>query len=249
MTMICVSLIDKTVSSLTASAKECKALGADLIEIRLDYIKEPVSIKTLKRLSQLHKADTPKTILTIRPTWEGGKFEGFEERRIDMLEDGIKLGFDYVDIELNMDELKRKQLIEKAKKNGVKTIISYHNFEKTPVWKEIFNLIKECANNGGDIAKLVFNNNSYSDALSILKACSAAHNLNYKFSVMGMGPLGHITRILAPALGCEMVYASLGVDKNVVEGQVDIKTLLEMWNILNFGKIKKGLEKSANINW
>jgi 3-dehydroquinate dehydratase len=66
---------------------------------------------------------------------------------------------------------------------------------------------------------------------------------------MGLGTFGHITRILSPAMGCEMVYASLAEDKKVIEGQVDVKTLLEMWNILNFGRIKKGLEKRANINW
>ena len=101
--------------------------------------------------------------------------------------------------------------------------------------------------NGGDIAKLAFNNNSYSDVLSILKACSAAHNLNYKFTVMGLGPLGYITRVLGPAIGCEMVYTSLAENKKVVEGQVDIKTLREMWNTLNFGKMKKKLDKKCSL--
>ena len=145
----------------------------------------------------------------------------------------IDIGFDYVDLELKIEDSRRDALITKAKENGVRTIMSSHDFERTPDWKKIVALINKCKNIGDHI-KLVFHNTSYVDSMNILKAGKAALAQNFKFSVMGMGPFGHITRILAPTIGSEFACASLKQDKEAVEGQVDIKTLLEMWEILEF---------------
>ena len=226
------SLIEKSISNLIDSADKCKSIGADLIEIRLDCLEEQLSINILKRVSEIKKNTGLPVILTLRPTWEGGNFSKFEERRIDILENGIELGFDYIDLELKTNESKRDELISKAKDAGVKTIVSYHNFEKTPAWKKVFNRIKDCANTGGDIAKVAFFNKSLEDAMNILKAGSAAKNLDYNFTVMGLGPFGHVTRILAPSIGCAIVYSAMADGKEAVEGQINLNTLKEIWNLM-----------------
>jgi 3-dehydroquinate dehydratase type I len=231
MTLICISLIENSAAKFTVAAGECKAKGADLVEIRLDYLTEPLSINVLKRLAKIKDETGLPEILTFRPAWEGGKFDKFEERRLDILEDGINLGFDYIDLELKTDQKKRDKLLKIAKEAGVTTIMSYHNYKLTPTWKEIFNKIKECEKTGCDIIKVVYFNNSLVDALNVLKAGSAAKNLNYKYTVMGMGPFGHITRILAPIIECELVYAAIEEGKEVYQGQIDIETLREFWSI------------------
>ena len=91
--------------------------------------------------------------------------------------------------------------------------------------------MKEIEKTGCDIIKVVYNAKSLLDALNILKAGSAAKNLEYRFTVMGLGPFGHVTRILAPIIGCEWIYAALEEGKEVVEGQIDINTLKELWSI------------------
>jgi 3-dehydroquinate dehydratase/shikimate dehydrogenase len=232
MSLICVSLMEKTISEITASADKCRSLGADIIEIRLDHFKEEPSFSTLEKLSKLNEITGLPLILTIRPTWEGGNFEEDEGQRLEILKGAIKTGFNYIDLEMKMDGKKRDTLIASAKKSGVKTIVSYHNLKGTPSWKEIFNQIKECADTGADIAKVVYYNKSLGDALNVLKAGSAAKNIDHNFTAMGMGPYGHITRILAPAIGCEIVYASLEEGKETSEGQIDVMTLKETWDIL-----------------
>ena len=104
MTLICISLIENSAAKFTIAAGECKAKGADLVEIRLDYLTEPLSINVLKRLAKIKDETGLPEILTFRPDWEGGKFDRFEERRLDIIENGINLGFDYIDLELKTDQ-------------------------------------------------------------------------------------------------------------------------------------------------
>ncbi|WP_455391992.1 type I 3-dehydroquinate dehydratase [[Eubacterium] cellulosolvens] len=233
MSLICVTLLEESASKYVQAAAECKSKGADLIEIRLDYLQERLSLNILKKLAAIKTQVGLPIILTLRPTWEGGKFDKYEERRLDILGDGITSGFDYIDLELKVDEPRRLKLIELAKKHGVKTIISHHNFEHTPKWKNIFNKLKDCAATGGDIAKVVYYTKSINDVKDIIKAGLAAKNLDYKFTIMGLGPFGHITRLFGPVLGCKIVYSAITEGSEAVEGQIEVGTLIELWNILN----------------
>ncbi len=227
MTLICVSLFDKTIPELLTFAERSKTAGADLIEIRMDLLTEPSISKTLHELSGLKMKIGLPVILTIRPKWEGGGFSEDEEKRLSLLEESIALGFDYIDLEFKIKESKRDSLITKAKENRVKTIISYHDYNQTPSYEEIFDLIKKCQATGGSLAKVVFKNNEFSDAISIMSAANRASKENLKFTALGMGKYGYISRVLAPINGCEIVYASLKPHKQVIDGQVDIKTLKE----------------------
>ena len=237
MSVICVSLIEKTVSEMMASGDKCKSLGADLLEIRLDFLKERISISELKELSRLKSTSGLPLMLTIRPSWEGGNFNDDEERRTSLLDEGIKLNFDYIDLELNMDETRRNQLISNARKKNVKTIVSYHDFKRTPPTKQILDKIEECINAGGDIAKVAYYNNSVEDALNVLKAGLEARERNHTFSVMGMGHFGQLTRILAHYIGCEIVYTA-AESKKSSGAQINTATLQEIWKILNIKRIR-----------
>lgn len=234
MTLICVTLKVESLLSLTKSAEVCKSLSADIIEARLDFFKGQISSSILKKIFEIKTNIGLPVIITIRPSWEGGKFQGDEDLRTKFLNESIDLGFDFIDVELKMVETKRNQLITKAKENGVKIIISHHDFSKTPSREKILDLIKQCIDAGGDIAKVVFKNNSNSDVLNILKACAIANENDYSFTAMGIGPYGHITRIIGLSLGCEIVYASLEKSQAVVEGQVDIMTLKDICKVLKY---------------
>jgi 3-dehydroquinate dehydratase type I len=222
--------MEETVSDLLVAAEKSKSLGANLLELRMDFLKEPLSEISFEHLKELKDDLRIPLIFTLRPSWEGGKFEDAEEKRWEFLEEGINAGFDYIDIEMKMDEQKRDALIAKAKEKDVKVITSHHDFEKTPSWSEIFAVLKHCADTKSYLSKAAFKCESYDDVLNILKGGRAAININHPFSVMGMGSYGPITRIFAPFIGCSIMYASLDREKKVDEGQVDIKTLVELWD-------------------
>ncbi len=231
MSLICVSLMESTISDVFASASLSKSLGADAIEARLDCIQEP-PLSSLEELSNLKQKAGLPVILTLRPAWEGGSYKGNEKSRLAVLEEGLKNGFDYLDIELKTEQTERNRLVALAKENGVKVIVSYHDFQVKPSVPGISDIMKKCIEAGGDLVKVVFTCNSCVDTFNILLAGKAALlNQVHDFSVMGVGPYGHITRILAPFLECKMVYASPDKEKGKIEGQLDIKTLQK------FGKI------------
>jgi 3-dehydroquinate dehydratase type I len=230
MSYVCVTIMEETVSDLLVAAEKSKSLGANLLELRMDYLKEPLSDVDFGHLTELKDELRIPVIFTLRPSWEGGKFDDTEEKRVGFLEQAIRAKFDYIDLEMKMDGQKRDELIAKAKENDVKVIVSHHDFEKTPSWSEIFAIMKHLADTKCYITKAAFKCESYDDVLNILKGGRASININQPFSVMGMGSHGHITRIFAPFIGCSIMYASLDREKRVDEGQVDIKTLVELWD-------------------
>jgi 3-dehydroquinate dehydratase/shikimate dehydrogenase len=69
--------------------KEANRL-ADLIELRMDYLREP-------GLAILLKGRQKPFIVTNRRKEEGGKYWVSERRRVGILEEAIDLGAEYVD--------------------------------------------------------------------------------------------------------------------------------------------------------
>ncbi len=93
--------------------------GAELVELRLDYISSRVNIQRLLK-------DRPcPTVITVRREQDGGKYTGSEEARLIMLREAIANGVEYVDLE---DDIAGK--IPRFGKT--KRIISYHSFRNTP---------------------------------------------------------------------------------------------------------------------
>jgi 3-dehydroquinate dehydratase type I len=232
MSLICVSVIEETIPEVITSCVKCKSQGVDIVELRLDYLKEPMTPENLKNLYDVKiNVDLPM-IVTIRPPWEGGNYKGSEESRLDLLSKAIEQGFDYVDLELKIELDRRNKLVDKAKETDVKTIISNHDFEKTPAKEKILDQIKECHTAKGDLAKVAYQCRTIDDTYNVFWASMIVKNLNLPFSIMGTGPFGYITRILGPFVGSHFVYSSIEVGKEAAEGQIPIATLKGLWNIL-----------------
>lgn len=186
------------------------------MELRLDVIKNLTSqsaediINTIKELS-----DVP-IILTNRTKDEGGFFNKTEEERIKILSDNASL-VEITDIELSTNELLRQQVIN----NANKTIISYHNFEKTPSQEFLQNIIDEAVKIG-DIPKVAVKPERIEDTYILLKLLMQ----NRGIIAISMGKIGSYTRVISPILGSPVTYAS--VNDESAPGQLDIETTSEM---------------------
>ena len=66
-TLLCTSLTASTVEGMLAEAQEALAAGADLVELRIDYLSSLSPEQDLPRL--LHGCPLP-AIVTYRPDWE-----------------------------------------------------------------------------------------------------------------------------------------------------------------------------------
>jgi len=115
--MICAVIRTPSSDEAIAAMAEARRAGADLCELRIDYLRDPDLAKIL--------ASKPLPVLaTVRPKWEGGQYEGEEALRFGLLEDACLHGADYVDVEF--------RAYKDFPRRDAKLVVSYHDFEKTP---------------------------------------------------------------------------------------------------------------------
>ena len=80
MTRLCVPLMVSELEPTLAAAARAAEFGADLVELRIDSFTGPDAVAELVARSPL------PCIVTCRPTWEGGDYDGDESDRISLLE-------------------------------------------------------------------------------------------------------------------------------------------------------------------
>ncbi|MEW6748607.1 MAG: type I 3-dehydroquinate dehydratase [Candidatus Micrarchaeota archaeon] len=205
--MICISVGEKTVFGCM------KALGGtELAEIRLDLLDEKeLTPDNVRKLISSGK----KVVATCRP----GKMA--DARRLELLSSAIDAGAAYVDIEVEAKDGYKEALVKKAKEKGCEIIISYHDHQRTPSAEELRQMIAWCFDCGADMAKIACMVKSDKENARLLGLLDSDKRL----IVVGMGPEGRITRILAPLLGSEFTFASSGEGKETAEGQLDKETV------------------------
>ncbi len=209
--MICVS-----VSNLAGLAEAIES-GAELIELRLDLIKESPS-----KLFLL----VPESIETIVTCRSGVKSNS---ERFELLKAGMKLGATYVDIEIETATVEMEELNSAAVQAGCSLIVSYHNFKRTPDREELESVMIACYEKGGKIAKIATQVNGPEDIRNLL----GLYELPGRKVILGMGPQGRITRLMGPYLGAEFTFASTGKGEETAPGQLTVKQLNDIFNVID----------------
>ncbi len=209
--MICVSVANMS------GLQEAIESGAELLELRLDLIKETPSV-----LFPL----LPKSIASI-VTCRPGFYS--EDERVKLLQEGMKLGADYVDIELESAPGDLDLLIQTASQEGTGVIISYHNFLRTADREELESLMIACYEKGAQIAKIATQVHAPDDIRNLL----SLYDLPGKKVILGMGALGRITRVMGPYMGAEFTFASAGEGGETAPGQLSVKQLIDIYKVID----------------
>ncbi len=186
--------------------------GVDVAELRIDQYK---SYEKDYVIDQIQKFTCLPTIATIRSKSEGGAWNLPESQRLDLFKH-ILTKVDAIDIESSSISI-APDLINAAHKAGKLVVVSYHNFSATPNLVDLTKTINEAKNLGADIVKIAthIKDRENLHCLAHLTLENKAKNL----IVIGMGPLGTLTRILFPALGSLLTYAFIG--QPTAPGQLD----------------------------
>src|SRR3982751_2283256 len=87
--MLCVTVMGETTADLRQ--KRDAVADADLIEMRLDTVRDPTPAAALAGRRR-------PVIITCRPTWEGGSFTGSEEEPTRILGPALALCAEDVDL-------------------------------------------------------------------------------------------------------------------------------------------------------
>jgi 3-dehydroquinate dehydratase-1 len=215
---VCGAVIGESVKSMGAVLARAIEQGADLVELRLDGLREQAGWEKL-----LHEKVKVPIILTNRAKREGGRFGGGEEERIRVLLDGIDRGIDCVDIELSTEKKFLNKVVQEAKKRGVSVLISHHDFSGTPKVDALVAVAKRMVVAGCDIAKVVTFAETSGDALVVLDfLVEVQEEVSVPVIAFAMGDMGRFSRISAPLFGCPIVYAEAG--EATAPAQFDVAT-------------------------
>ncbi len=191
----------------------------DVFELRVDQFRRRET-SYVKEIVELLKKEKFYTILTIRSKEEGGT-DIPDGERFTLFRELIEY-IDIVDIELTSYGL-RKEVIKLAEEKGKLSLVSYHDFEKTPSESEIQKIIDEGKNLGANIVKYAFSVKSKDDVGRILKV--TYKNRDKNLVAIGMGELGKITRVAGFFFGSIMTYTFVG--KSFAPGQIELNRLIE----------------------
>ncbi len=193
------------------------------IELRLDLFEKI----DLNEVQGLIKSCPIKTLLTLRPTRQGGKYKGSEEERLNLLESLCALNPDYVDLEYDIPGARWKTIAEKYP--DIAFICSYHDFDRTP--RDLVQLFSSMVNPYAKVYKIAAMAHSTNDAISMLRF---VQNHCKKWNVIGisMGEEGAVSRILGQVAGNYFDYASIG--EKTAPGQISAS---EMQSIYHYSSL------------
>jgi len=191
----------------------------DMIELRIDQFSD-LSVEYVKSKASTVKNYDLGLIATVRSEKEGGT--GISDRDRLALFEAVAGIADILDVELRSESINKK-VIEMAKDEGKMALVSYHDFERTPVEEEIQEIIDRSASLGADIIKYAFKVNKIEDVSRIM--CMTAKNRDKKLVAIGMGDLGRITRVAGFFFGSVLTYTYIG--QSFAPGQIEAGKLIE----------------------
>jgi len=239
-TLLCVPIMVQSVESAHAQAIAAREHGADLVEYRIDELfSSPDDTDEVLRLVETSPLPC---IVTCRPAWEGGHYDGDEDARVSLFE---RLGAAdhpprYIDVELaayarskNFRQKVNLAVDHPAQQRDLRTglILSTHDFAARPadLTRRIAAMRAEPA---ASVHKIAFRARSLRDNLELFDTLAERTKPTI---ALGMGEFGLISRILAPKFGGFLTFASLRPEEVTAPGQPTITDLLGKYRFRSIG--------------
>ena len=216
--MICVSIGRSRHKHMMAEHRHLVEQGAEMVELRLDYISARVNIQ------RLIKDRTCPVIITVRREQDGGKYSGSEEARQVMLREAIANGVDYVDLEEDI-------AADIPRFGKTKRIISYHNLRNTP--DNLRELHNRMASLDADIVKIATMANHPHDNVRVLEMMQESEIPTIG---MCMGDVGTPSRILGAKFGAPFTYATFHHERALAPGQLSYDQMIHVYRHNDIGR-------------
>lgn len=222
---VCISIPARSLKELCSMLREAEGLGADLIEIRLDYMGADL-LENMPGLRETIRTCSVPLIATNRHRGQGGVCVLDENLRIKSLLEAAEIGFKYVDVELDTPGL--RDVIGQIKARGAEVIVSHHIFTHTPPDRELREIVGRQIEAGADICKVA---TMARDPLDSIRCLVFTYKMSRKVKLvcLAMGEMGLLSRVLAPAFGALFTYASLGKGFETAPGQITIGEIKEIY--------------------
>jgi 3-dehydroquinate dehydratase/shikimate dehydrogenase len=186
-----------------------RATHGDMVELRLDGVAD------VDVAGALGGRRVP-VVVTCRPTWEGGRFDGSEEQRARFLEQALQLGAEFVDVEWRAATRAGDSFERLVRRDPVRVVISSHDFESVPAGLD--DRVRAMRSLGAGTIKVAVAVTRLSETVPLKQIAAAGDAV-----VIGMGEAGVPSRLLATHFGSKWTYAGNGV----APGQIPAETMAD----------------------
>ncbi len=190
-----------TLSGFIALPEQERLETCDVVELRLDEL----GVASTELRDVVKDCDFP-FLLTARHPAEGGKASEDASARAAMIEPLLDIAA-LIDIELR-SAAEMTELIAKARHSGVAVLGSFHDFSATPAEHVLRGAAEFAQQVGLDGVKIATFLNQSEDLSLLLRLLADPGRLRH--SVMGMGPLGRVSRLVLAKCGSLLNYGYLG---------------------------------------
>jgi 3-dehydroquinate dehydratase-1 len=196
------------VESLAATTYQQALAACDLLEIRLDLLEKP------ETRPWAHLTGIPM-LFTARRGDEGGKGDLKAARRSELLESVLEEA-SLVDVELESAG-EMAGVLERAAAQGVPWVASWHDFEgRADSFGKIPEMAVRATVAGASCFKAAVRLHGMEDLAKLAGLLTETHPL--PLSLMGMGPLAPVSRLLCAQYGSVLNYGFIG-DAPTAPGQ------------------------------
>lgn len=225
--LLCETVTGRTMAELiaareTATAGDTKegrsGLPVDILELRLDGVADPDVARALDGRQR-------PVIVTCRPVWEGGRFDGSEADRAAMLERAHQLGAEFVDIEWRALSGAEGHVYQRViDRDGARVVLSTHDFEGVPA--DLAARVADMRRRGAGVVKVAVTPSRLSDTLALADLARPGRTV-----VIGMGDAGVPSRLLAARFGSIWSYGG----NAVAPGQIPAARMLSEFRFRSIG--------------
>lgn len=220
---ICAVVAEHTVETARAAIRRAPEFGADLIELRLDYLRD-FDFSDSAALARLLDKRTVPVIITCRAIEEGGYQRVDDRTRMRLLIEGVRQGADYCDIEATY-----YKLAADLEPDPSRTIISYHDFEPKP--HDIDKIYEDLCKLPAAVYKIVTMASDVPDVLPTFRLIDRAKAEGRNVIALSMGKSGTMTRVIGPMRGAWLSYATLDGARGSAPGQLSCQQLAHVFRL------------------
>lgn len=233
---ICAPIVGRTPEQIKAQAQAIADSPAQIAEWRCDFAEDAMIDAPDSMLEQLRSILGEKLLLvTFRTKPEGGAREISPDAYQQFCEKVCQSGqADLLDVELSAGEPLYHDIIRKAGAAGVRTIISCHFFDRTPLSEELRNLMIIMERSRASILKLAAMPQEQSDVVRLMQECHAYHEKSMKPMIfISMGDIGKLSRLSGELTGSCITFGTVG--EASAPGQIDVWELDRILRIVHGG--------------
>lgn len=212
MTSIVASLLVDSIEECHVRARRAFRKGADLVEYRIDRLRDPAEVEALVRTSKV------PCMVACRVPEDGGHFEGDPDLRRQLLWTAAAAGATWVDVE-HWDTL------ELPASSGTKLLRSYHRFTSAP--RDLERIVDRMAASGADALKVTLR--AYDSADLDLVEGLYKRDFGVPLTAFLAGEPGFASRFLAVANGAPFLYCRAESSSGTAPGQADVFEARELY--------------------